>query len=161
MKKVQKIIVPAMTMIAGAGAAAAAIGKISGKSKNLYQTLTDKHMALYLMMNQWVKVKQEGKNLADYFKEHDYKTIAVYGMSYAGERLVDELEGSEVVIKYGIDKNAEGIYTDIDIVKPDENLEEVDAIVVTSIFYMDEITKMLEPKVSCPIISLEDILYEV
>lgn len=161
MKKIQKAIVPVLSMIAGAGAATAALKKISGKSTNMYQILTDKHLGLYLMMNQWVKVKQEGKNLASYFKDHEYKTIAIYGMSYAGERLVDELEGSGIVIKYGIDKNAEGIYTDIDMVKPDDVLEAVDTIVVTSIFYIDEITEMLVQKVSCPIISLEDVLYEV
>lgn len=161
MKKLQKVVVPVLSMITGAGVAVAAFRKVAGKSTNMYQTLTDKHMGLYLMMNQWVKVKQEGKNLASYFNDNDYKTIAIYGMSYAGERLVDELEGSGILVKYGIDKNAEGIYTDIDIVKPDDVLEEVDAIVVTSIFYIDEITDMLEQKVSCPIISLEDVLYEV
>lgn len=161
MKKLQKAMVPILSMIAGAGATAAALKKVTGKSTNMYQTLTDKHMGLYLMMNQWVKVKQEGKNLASYFEDNDFKTIAIYGMSYAGERLVDELEGSGILIKYGIDKNAEGIYTDIDMVKPDDILEEVDAIVVTSIFYIDEITDMIEKKVSCPIISLEDVLYEV
>ena len=43
----------------------------------------------------------------------------------------------------------------------DDNLEDVDAIVVTAITFFDEIEEQLQSKVSCPIISLEDILYEV
>ncbi len=82
-------------------------------------------------------------------------------MSYAGERLVEELEGSNIKIRYGIDRKADNIYADIDIVSPDDSLDEVDAIVVTSITFFDEIEEQLSEKMDCPIISLEDILYEV
>ena len=82
-------------------------------------------------------------------------------MSYAGETFADELQGSDVKIKYGIDKKADTIYAEFDVISPDEELEEVDAIVVTSITFFDEIEELLSKKVDCPIISLEDILYEV
>lgn len=55
-------------------------------------------------MNQWVKIKQEGKNLSEYFEESWYKRIAIYGMNYAGETLVDELKDIGITIAYGIDK---------------------------------------------------------
>ena len=82
-------------------------------------------------------------------------------MSYAGETLVEELKNSKIVIKYGIDQNADKIYAEFDVISPDDEFDEVDAIVVTSITFFDEIEKMLSEKVTCPIISLEDILYEV
>ena len=82
-------------------------------------------------------------------------------MSYAGEALLDELKDSKVKVVYGIDQNADSIYTDVDIVSADDDLEDVDAIVVTAITFFDEIEDKLSNKVSCPIISLEDILYEV
>ena len=44
---------------------------------------------------------------------------------------------------------------------PDDELEPVDVIVVTAIYYFDEIEDMLSEKVDYPVISLEDILYEV
>ena len=65
------------------------------------------------------------------------------------------------ILKYGIDKKADTIYAEFDVISPDEELEEVDAIVVTSITFFDEIEELLSKKVDCPIISLEDILYEV
>ena len=150
-----------LSSLVGAGVGAATVGKKMGNRLNDSQKLSDKHLALFLMMNQWVKVKQEGKNLAEYLEREGYHEIAIYGMSYAGETLVDELQGSNVKIKYGIDKKADAIYAEFDVVSPDDEMEEVDAIVVTSITFFDEIEEMLSEKVSCPIISLEDILYEV
>ena len=82
-------------------------------------------------------------------------------MSYAGETLVDELRGSTVTVVYGIDKNAVSLYSDVDIVSMEDDLEIVDAIVVTAITFFDEIEEQLSEKIDCPIISLEDILYEV
>ena len=49
----------------------------------------------------------------------------------------------------------------MEVVSPEDGLREVDAVIVTSIFFMDEIEKALSVKLSCPVISLEDILYEL
>lgn len=156
-----KGVIGVLSLLAGAAAGAVGTGKTIGKQVNENKQMSDKHLALFLMMNQWVKVKQEGKNLASYFEKEGYKEIAIYGMSYAGETLVEELEGSNIKIKYGIDRKADNIYADIDIVSPDDSLDEVDAIVVTSITFFDEIEAKLSEKIDCPIVSLEDILYEV
>lgn len=156
-----KGVVGALSLLVGAAGGALCAGKVLGESANEKQQMADKHLALFLMMNQWVKFKQEGKNLASYFEKEGYKEIAVYGMSYAGETLVDELAGTNVKIKYAIDRNADNLYADVDVVSPNEELEAVDAIVVTSITFFDEIEAKLSEKIDCPIISLEDILYEV
>lgn len=125
------------------------------------QELSDKHLALFLMMRQWVKVKQEGKNLSTYFEEKGYREIAIYGMSYAGETLADELEGTGIKVKYGIDQRADAICAEFEVVTKDEALEDVDAIVVTPIKFFDEIEEELSEKVRCPIVSLEDVLFEI
>ena len=123
--------------------------------------MSDKHFSLFLMMNQWVKIKQEGKNLCKYFLDNNYKDIAIYGMSYVGETLVEELRNTEINIKYGIDKNADTIFSDIELTTIEESLEMVDVVVVTAITYFDEVAEKLSKKLDCPIISLEDILYEI
>lgn len=125
------------------------------------QKMSDKHLALFLMMRQWVKVKQEGKNLSTYFEEKGYREIAIYGMSYAGEALADELEGTSIKVKYGIDKKADHICAEFEVVTKDEELKDVDVIVVTPIKFFEEIEEELSEKVRCPIVSLEDILYEI
>lgn len=82
-------------------------------------------------------------------------------MSNVGVTLFDELKDTGIIVAYGIDKNADSLCADIDIVSIEEDLDKVDVIVVTAITFYDEIEKKLSKKVNCPIISLEDILYEV
>lgn len=157
----RKPIISVLSALTGTIIGAGAVGKMSmGKTQKI-QSMSDKHLALFLMMNQWVKVKQEGKNLSQYFEQNGYKKIAVYGMSYAGETLLDELKGTGIDVVYGIDKSHDLIYSDVGIVSMEDELEKVDAIVVTAITFFDEIEEQLSKKIDCPIISLEEILYEV
>ena len=146
-----------------AGAAVGAIGTSRKMSEKIYKAseMSDKHLALFLMMNQWVKVKQEGKDLSSYFERKGYKNIAMYGMSYAGETLINELKNTNIHVDYAIDKNADSIYADVDVVGAEDQLNKVDAVVVTAITFFNEIEEKLADKVGCPVISLEDILYEV
>lgn len=157
----KKGIISLLSMFAGVIAGAGIAGKMAGEAIDKEKNMSDKHLALFLMMNRWVKVKQEGRTLASYFNAHGYKKIAIYGMSHVGETLVGELAGSEVQVAYGIDKNANGVYSDIEVVSMEDCPGEVDAIVVTPITFFDEIEQELCAKVNCPVISLEDILYEV
>ena len=156
-----KPVLTILSALTGAAVGAGAAGKLAADNMVKEKSMSGKHLALFRMMDQWVRVKQEGKNLASYFEKNGYKKIAIYGMSYAGMTLINELKDTDIIIAYGIDKNADSIYTDIDIVSKDENLEEVDAVVVTAITFFDEIEEELSARLECPILSLEDILYEV
>jgi len=146
-----------------AGAAGGAIGTkivMDDKLKKA-ESMSKKHLDLFLMMNQWVAVKQEGKNLADYLERKEYRNIAIYGMSYAGETLLKELENTGIYVKYGIDNNKDNLYCDIELHSMEDELDDVDAVVVTPITFFDEIAEKLSKKINCPVISLEDVLYEV
>ena len=125
------------------------------------QDLSEKHMEMFLIMNQWMKKKIEGKCLQDYFEKNNYKSVAIYGMSYIGERLFEELKDSGIMVKYGIDKCADGIYMDVDVVSLDGELKPVDVVVVTPIHYYEVIESELSKKVDCPIISIEDVVYDL
>lgn len=137
------------------------MGKVMNGKTEQNQKLSDKYLILFLMMNQWVKVKQEGKTLESYFVQKGYRNIAVYGMSYVGRTLVDELADSAVHIKYGIDQNTDIVCEGIDIISPEDKLKDVDAVVVTPVSFFAKIEECLSKKVNCPVISLEDVLYEL
>ena len=107
----KKSLTGVIAMLAGAAAGVAATGIRLSERIEEKQKKADKHMSLFLMMNQWVKVKQDGKNLSSYFEKEGYKPV--------------------------------------------------DAVVVTAITFFEEVEEMLRQKVDCPIISLEDILYDV
>ena len=157
----RKGFISVLSAITGAVIGAGAVGKAVLGETEKAKSMSDKHLALFLMMNQWVKVEQAGKSLEAYFEKNNYRKIAVYGMSYAGETLIDELKDTGIVVAYGIDKKADSIYADVNIVSVEDALEDVDAVVVTAITFFDEIEEKLSEKLDCPVISLEDVLYEV
>ena len=157
----KKGIISILSAVTGAVIGAGAVGKAMAGETEKVRSMSDKHLALFLMMNQWVKVKQAGKSLASYFEKNHYKKIAVYGMSFAGETLIDELKNTEITVAYGIDKKADSIYADVDIVSVEDSFADVDVVIVTAITFFDEIEEKLSEKLDCPIISLEDILYEM
>ncbi len=123
--------------------------------------LASKHMDLYMLMNDWVYVKQHGKNLADFFERNSYKKIAIYGMNYVGKTLVQELEGTGIDVVAGIDKAASDMVGNVKVYTPDNFSAEVDAVVVTPITYFDDIVDLMETKVNCPILSIEDVIFEM
>lgn len=114
----------------------------------------------YYTLNQLFIIKQEGKALSEYFVKNGYKTISIYGMGEMGSRLLDELKNTEISVKYGVDKNA-GSSAELDVFDLEDNLEKVDVIVVTAIFAFEEIEKELSQVMDCPIISLEDVIFDL
>ncbi len=157
----RKGIISVLSILAGIAIGAEAAGKREIVKKRRAESMSDKHLAMFLMMNQWVRLKQNGRNIAEYLKEENYRNIAVYGMSYIGETLVEELKYTDIHVAYGIDNNAALSCSDPKIVSMEDKLAETDAVVVTAIASFREIQEMLSKKVHCPIISLEDIVYDI
>ncbi len=157
----KKGIISVLSTLIGTAVGAGVVEKVERANLSKIQNLSDKHFALYRMMNEWVKVKQKNKSIADYLEKKGYTRVAIYGMNYVGETLLTELENTNVRVLYAIDQNASNIYSDVDVVTPEENLEEVDAVIVTPITFFDEIERKISEKMDCPIISMDDILYEI
>jgi hypothetical protein len=163
MMKKSLLSVWSMTMgaVAGAVASVAVVRKRLEKTVKKKQQLADKHLTIMKVYDEWLKVRQDSKSLIQYFEKRDYKNIAIYGMSYLGESIVRELKDSDVNVLYGIDKNAENIYSTVEVMNLSDNLPKVDVVVVTAVFFFDEIAEELKNMMNCPIISLEAIIYEV
>jgi hypothetical protein len=157
----KKGIITVLLTVTGVAAGAISTNLAAKKRIAQVQQYSSKHMSLYLLMNQWVKVKQADKDISEYLIKQGYRRIAIYGMNYVGQTLYEELKDTEITISYAIDKNADGILVPVDVLFPDDDLPEVDAVVVTAITFFDEIEEQLAGKMDCPIMSLEDLLYEV
>ena len=114
---------------------------------------------MYEFMNRWLLLKQRGVNLSTFLIRQGIHTIAIYGIHHMGQRLYDELRGSGVVVQYAIDRNTGQAMWDIPLRRPDDRLDEVEAVVVTPVFDFLEIRDSLSAKVNCPIISMEEILF--
>ncbi len=160
MKK-RKILPTLLGVITGAIGGAVAIGTIMSKNMNKWRELADKNCALFLLMNKWIKTKQEGKDIEEYLKKNGYKSVAIYGLSHVGKCLLEELKDCDVEIKYAVDRNATTIYSNIEVYSPESDLPKVDVMIVTAVYFFGEIYNNLKDKVEYPIVSLENILYEL
>lgn len=119
---------------------------------------SQKNYQMFRLMDDWINKKINKIEIEDYLLSNNYRNIAIYGLSYIGQTLINELEGSEVCIKYGIDRDSEVYWEEFPVIKPENVTEEVDIIIVTALSFYDEVKGTLQDKVKCPIISLEEMI---
>lgn len=155
----KKGIIAGLSMAFGVVGGVVSSKVILGKTIEEKSKKVDKFKTYYNVLNQWLINLHEDKKLDAYFISNNYRNIAIYGMGELGNRAYEELNGSEVQVKYAIDKDSENSYSELTVVSPDDPMEDVDAVVVTAIFAYDEIKEELETKINCPILSIEDVVY--
>lgn len=115
----------------------------------------------YNLLNKWLINKNQQKKLEYFFYKNNYTTIAIYGMGELGKNLFYELKDSKIKIKYVIDKNKSTIISDLHVIDIEDKYEKVDVIVVTAISEFDKIKEELNRKVMYPIISLEEVVFNI
>lgn len=125
------------------------------------QELIMKNDKIIQVLDEFLMIKQSEQSLDFYFKENDYKKVAIYGKGYLGKRLYDELKSLNIEVVCFIDKNTENLNNEVPVLRPDGVLPSFDIVVVTPVFYFYMIENELEKYVHSPIVSLEDILDEV
>lgn len=124
--------------------------------------LSEKHLNIVKLYDIWMMTKQNGASIAQYLSDNDIRTIAIYGMSFMGIRLLHELKGSSIRIEYGIDCNPKMRIPELKIYHLKElGKVKVDAIIVTAIFSFDKIKNDLEKLGFDKIIGLDEILYNL
>lgn len=160
-KSTSGVLAGVMGMVIGAVGGAIASGKVSNNIIEQNTKKVDKFRSYYEVLNQWLMLKQEGKQLESFFEKNKYQTIAIYGMGELGNRLSKELEGSSIHVKYYLDKVAACTDSEQNIIDLEDDLEPIDAVIVTAIFAFDEIEEFMSSKVECPIISLEEVVFNV
>lgn len=126
----------------------------------------NKLLSMIAVYDQWMYLKIRNRSISEYFLKKSIKKIAIYGMSYIGNRLYDELKNSGIDIILGIDKNADMILYEIPVLKPNDTqlskyIQEVDMIVVTAVAFYQEIKKELESCYQVRIVSINDILLDM
>ncbi len=121
----------------------------------------DKFRNYTRILQQWIAVKQIQISFASWFEENHFHKIAVYGLGRIGQLFINELADSNVEISFGIDKGQIAGISNLKVISPEDKFDEADLIVVTAMAEFQEIKKRLREKCSCPVVSLEDIIYEL
>lgn len=146
--------------IAGMTAGGYVIGKESKKTIGEIREQASKITGYYRIFNRWLMLRQNGVTLADYFRRNNYYKIAIYGMKELGERLYDELKGTDIKVVCIIDKAADDLCCEVPVITPDEDIPACDVIIVTASYYYQSIESVLAQKVECPILPIDEIVYE-
>lgn len=135
--------------------------KKSGETIERKNKEVDKYKSYYYLYNKWMRLKESGKRLESYFKDNKIEYVALYGLSDIGLNLYDELMKDGIKVLYAMDRSLIKYDSEIPIKKLDDDLEQVDAVIVTVVDEFDAIKSELSQKFTCPILSLEDVIYSV
>lgn len=149
-------------VLLGGGAGIAAGKKLN--SNDVEQKRADKFKLYYNVLNQWMYLKHNNRNLSEYFKRKKYKRIGIYGLGELGNRLIDELRDTETEVVYGVDKgmgSTFGIVPSFSLEEIQNITEDIDVMVVTPVFAYSEVADGLRDKVNCEIISIEDVVFDM
>lgn len=86
----------------------------------------------------WLDMAQHMLSIGQYLLKSGYKRIGIYGMKELGERLYSDLRMAGITPVCFIDQS-DDIYGEIPIYKASDELPQMDLIIVTSVYYYDEI----------------------
>lgn len=132
------------------------------KIKSTNKNVDDKNKKYLQLFEKWLILAERGDSIRQFFEARNIKEIAVYGYGNIGKHLVAQLSGSDINIKYVLDKRKDCIITDnIPCYPLLGKIQSVDAIVITPICEYMEIKNTLKRVTSAELISIEDIIYEL
>ncbi len=131
-------------------------GKMLAGMVNDYKNKMKRNTCNMMVLSNWLEFIYGGERIEQYFYAHGYNKIMIYGGSYIGMRLSQALSGTDIKIAAIMDKTASS-GANGGIIGTDSEIPIVDCIVVTPVFYYEEIYKMLRERVDIPIISVADI----
>lgn len=116
------------------------------------------------LLNRWLYLKIKGKSLCGYLLERNIRRVAIYGMADLGTRLYEELTNDGILVKYGIDQNPYKVDVRNTLLIVDAKGEfdpDIDMVIVTPMLYFDEIKELISSKISCPVMSIKDLIWKV
>lgn len=132
----------------------------NSNSMDAYKAKYEKFHHMYFVLTKWMTINQNNRPVTEYLKRKKYNKIAIYGLKELGLLLYDEIIKAGLSVEYIIDKNADYMNVDVEatLYTPDDSLPKADVIIVTAVHYYEDIEKELRDKVTCPIISLEEVI---
>lgn len=121
--------------------------------------IIQKYKIYYQMLASWMGLLEKGERISSYLEKNGYNRVAVYGGHDVGQHLVEQLQETEVCVGYIIDRDCSFIKKGVlPVYHPDDLLPKTDAIIVTPVWDYPNIKEKLSVKISCPIISLQEII---
>ena len=131
-------------------------GKALVSMINDYKRRMERNLSNYQLLNDWMEFLYAGGVIEQYFYDHGYKRILIYGNGDIGQRLYQALERTDINVVAIMDKSHSSKSAGI-LIGVNSEMPEVDCIVITPVFYFDEIHHTLREKTQQPVISIEEL----
>lgn len=112
--------------------------------------MRERNATLFSTAVRWIRLLEQGMTLRSYFEGRKGKNLAIYGASALGELLYLELQKQkEVRVRCFFDKKAEVMpqCCGLPVIHPKhyKDIEQIDTLIVTPVFFFEEIKKELLP----------------
>lgn len=121
-------------------------------------TNMDKSLILKDMVQRWLRLKLEGRALADALRQREIYSAAIYGMGYLGCCLYDELESSGISIRYVLDRKLPAADSILRVVRMEEEFPETDAVIITVLGDGNSLRNRIKAKCGYEVILLGELM---
>lgn len=121
----------------------------------------DKFHKMFYILDMWMSLKEQNREIASYLAERGHRSIAIYGMGQLARRLLCELEGSAVSVRYLIDRNSDFLEEDFPVCSPEAPLQAVDAIIIALVQGEEAIRCVLEQRICTEIKTISEVISEM
>lgn len=126
------------------------------------QDIVKKNDMIIKAYDKWMQLEENGKTINDILHAHGYQTVGIYGMGYLGKRLYERLVAEGADILCGIDKNAHYMYKNLYVYAiDDDDFPDADVIIVTPIYFYNEIRDTIREYRNVDVCSLYELLDDI
>lgn len=129
------------------------------QKEELSYELYEKEKSYKEMLELWMTLRERGVSFERYLAGQGMRRIAIYGGGILGRHLYEELKGSSIQAVCILDQNQNAGVPGVQTLVPGEEMEPVDAVIVTPFMEYRQIKNRLEGWYSCSIISIETVLF--
>ncbi len=123
-----------------------------------WRAQTNRKGSFYQLMCNWMRLKLSGGSVAGRLAEAGYQSVAIYGAGNHGRMLYEDLKGTQIPVKYFIDKQKKGESGEVPVYLPGEDLPAVDAIIVTPYLEFASVQAALQDKTHSRLIPLNTLV---
>ena len=117
-----------------------------------------KYKAFTEIFDKWLEAEREGKiDFKSYFHKFHIESIAIYGMAMMGKQTYQQLIKENVIPNFGIDRYVGQYGKEFKIIRPEDEIPKVDAIIVTT-YDSESIVSALKEKTNSKILLLEELI---
>lgn len=118
----------------------------------------DKFRKMFYVLDDWTASEENGGSLETYLTNQGIRRLAVYGYGPLGKRLLRQLDGSGICVSYLIDQNAAFLNAECPACMLEDDLEDVDAVIISLVQNEASIAEAIRKKLSARILTIGEIV---